>query len=103
MWYVIPFQSAEGKMLRNWVGWTSLVLTVIFGGLNVYQFVQSLLNKGKVDSALAQLEAIRALCEEAVVSEEAINTGPAKQFVRSVAFQIGGIERGLKGAKTQVV
>jgi hypothetical protein len=61
------------------------------------QFIQSLLNKGKVDSALAQLEAIRALCEEAVGTEEAINTGPAKQFVRSVAFQIGGIERGLKG------
>jgi hypothetical protein len=63
------------------------------------QFVQSLLNKGKVDSALAQLGAIRALCEEAVGSEEAINTGPAKQFVRSVAFQIGGIERGLRGTK----
>jgi hypothetical protein len=58
-----------------------------------------LLNKGRVDSALAQLEAIRALCEEAVVTEEAINTGPAKQFVRSVAFQIGGIERGLRGTK----
>jgi hypothetical protein len=65
------------------------------------QFVQNLLNKGKVNSALAQLIAIRALCEEAVVSEEAINTGPAKQFVRSVAFQIGGIERGLRGTRSK--
>jgi proline dehydrogenase len=87
------------KMLPNGLGWTSLILTVLFGGLNVLQFVQGLLNKGRVDSALAQLEAIRALCEEAVVTEEAINTGPAKQFVRSVAFQIGGIERGLRGTK----
>lgn len=75
-------------------------LTVIFGSLNVLQFVQSLLNKGKVDSAIAQLEAIHAMCCEAVAREEAINTDAAKQFVRSVAFQIGGIERGLKGAKS---
>lgn len=80
-----------------------MVLTVISVGLNVIQLIQSLFNKGKVDSALAQLQAIRALCEEAVAREEAINTAPAKQFVRSVAFQIGGIERGLKGAKTKVV
>jgi hypothetical protein len=90
-------------MLPEWAGWTGLGLTVIFGGLNMLQFVQNLLNKGKVDSALAQLEAIRASCEEAVGSEEAINTGAAKQFVRSVAFQIGGIERGLRGANTKMV
>ena len=88
-------------MLPEWAGWSGLLLTIVFGGLNVLQFVQGLLNKGRVDSALAQLEAIRALCEEVVVREEAINAGAAKQFVRTVAFQIGGIERGLRGVKAK--
>jgi hypothetical protein len=82
-------------MLSKWVGWASLVLTIVFGGLNVFQFVKGLLNKGKVGSAVAQLEAIRALCEEAVVTEEAISTPAAKQFVRSIAYQIGGVVQGL--------
>jgi len=41
------------------------------------------------------------MCEEAVANEEIINTPPTKQFVRSVAFQLRGIERGLKGAKSK--
>jgi hypothetical protein len=85
-------------MLPEWAGWTGLGLTVVFGGLNV---IQLLINKGRTECATAQIEALRTMCEEAVANEEIINTPPTKQFVRSVAFQLRGIERGLKGAKSK--
>ncbi len=88
-------------MLPEWAGWAGLVLTVIFGGLNVFQLVETLLAKGKMDCAAAQIEALRTMCEEAVANEEIINTPPVKQFVRSIAFQLGGIERSMKGTKVK--
>lgn len=51
------------------------------------------------DSALVQLERIRAMCNEAVARGEAINTGPARGFVRCIAAAILGVERGLEGIK----
>ena len=76
-------------------GWMGLVLTVIFGGLNVFQFVRGLLRKRMWSYQKAQLEQIRVMCTEAIQNGEAINTDAARQFVRGIMHQIRGIERGL--------
>ena len=84
-------------MLITWLGW----LTIALAGLDMYQGIQRLLNRGKVNFALAQLERIRAMCSEAVARGEAVNTDPAKAFVRCIADMILGVERGLRGIKAK--
>jgi hypothetical protein len=51
-----PLYKAGGEMLPKWAGWIGLILTGVFGGLNVYQFVLSIIRKKLWGSALAQLE-----------------------------------------------
>ena len=84
-------------MLITGLAW----LTIGLGGLDMFQFIKGLLDKGKVNSALAQLERIRAMCNEAVARGEAINTDPARAFIRCITDMILGVERGLKGIKTR--
>ena len=77
-----------------------IALSVVFGGLNVWQWVRGWHKQDKWDSAKVQLEQIRAMCTEAIDRGEAINTDAARQFVRSIAHQIRGIERGLEKKPT---
>lgn len=78
------------------MGAIGIILTIVFGGLNVIQWVLSWREKSKWRSAKTQLEQIRAMCTEAIDNGEAIKTDAAKQFVRSIGHQIRGIERGLE-------
>lgn len=73
-----------------------IVLTALFGGLSVFQWIKGRHERSKWSAAKVQLEQIRAMCAEAIDRGEAINTDPARQFVRSIAHQIKGIERGLE-------
>ena len=82
-------------MLPAWAGWTSFVLMFVFGGLNVFQFVKSLLEESRRNSAKAQLEQIRVMCTVAIDKGEALSTESSRQFVESIMHQIRGIERGL--------
>ncbi len=44
------------------------------------------------------LRAIRASCEEAIDRAEVIKTDPAKQFIRSIAWNLAGIEGHINAA-----
>jgi len=79
--------------VTTWVSW---ILTALSGLLNVWLLIKDWHKKSKWDAAKVQLEQIRGMCSEAIDKGEAINTDPARQFVRSVAHQIRGIERGLE-------
>ena len=86
-------------MLPNWVGWSSLALTIVFGGSNVWQWIKHIREKDKWEAAKDHLEQIRAMCTEAIDKGEAINTDAARQFVRCIGHEIRAIERGLEKHK----
>ena len=96
---MLDFSLVNGgdKMLSAWTGWLGLILTAVFGVANVWQWIKNWHERSKWNSARVQLEQIRAMCTEAIEKGEAINTEPARQFVRSVAHMIRGVERGLQG------
>jgi hypothetical protein len=78
--------------------WT-VVLTIVFGVLNVVQFVKYLLDKKAHDVHQANLRAVRtslqqlrAMCTEAIDTGEIINSAAARQFVRQTAYTLLTIE-----------
>jgi len=82
-------------MLPKWAGWTGLVLTALFGGLNVFQYIKSYIRQQAFGPVKAQLEQIRVMCTEALETNETFKSGEARQFVINLGHQVRGIERGL--------
>jgi len=84
------------------IGWLGVVLTLVFGVLDVIQFVQRLLNKAKWNSARAQLEQIRVSCTKTLEKPAVLDNEASRQFVEDLMHQIRGIERGLGFAPLDV-
>ncbi len=79
-----------------WVAWTGW-------GLSVFQFVLYLLDKKARDVQIANIVAarktlagIRAMCSEAIETQEIINSAPARHFARQVAYSVLGVENMLE-------
>ncbi len=79
-----------------WSGW---VMTLLFGLLSLYQFIQSHRDKAIRDAqrdhlkALrTSLQALRANFVEAINTGEAVKSDAARQWVRAMAYHVLGME-----------
>jgi hypothetical protein len=85
--------------MLEWWDW-SIALSIVFGVLNVFQFVQHLLEKKAWSSRVAHLEAIKDClriqlmrCNEAIELGEVIKTDSSKDFVRQIGYSLIQSER----------
>jgi hypothetical protein len=76
-----------------------LVLSLLFGGLNVFQFVRDYIkekvrqgNKDHIKAMKLSLQEIRNSCGEAIATNEAIKSGAARDWVRQLMTNLRGVE-----------
>jgi hypothetical protein len=75
------------------------ILTIVFGVLNVWQLFLYFVdrkardaNKRHLRATKVSLQAVRAMCTEAIERGEVIKSEAEKQYVRQIAWTIRGIE-----------
>jgi hypothetical protein len=85
--------------MSDFVTWSGWVATFLFGGISMWQWLQSRIEKSALDAhrghllAVKQsLRALRASCTEAIEREEVIKSDPARAFIRQVAYHLVGAE-----------
>ena len=85
--------------MPDWVAWSGVVGTFVFGILSMFQWIQSIREKARRDAhrdhllaVKRSLEAVRDSCTEAINQGEIVKTDAVKQFVRLIAYQLVGIE-----------
>ncbi len=80
----------------------TLVLTIVFGALNVVQFAALIrdwkdrqvwkAHRSHMVATRDELRAIRAMLNEAIENKEIIKTDDARQLMRAIAYQLVGVE-----------
>jgi hypothetical protein len=84
--------------VSDWLAWIGTIGTLGFGGLAVWQFITERAHKSHLFAVKQTLQAMRASCTEAINSEEAIKSEAARQWVRSLAYQLVGVEAHIDAA-----
>jgi hypothetical protein len=86
--------------MPDWVGWTGLVLSILFGALNVWQLIQYLVDrkvrdatKKHIRAMKGSVQALRQMCVESIATEEVIKAEAVRQWVRQVGWYLLGIEQ----------
>src|SRR5438128_1992309 len=70
-----------------WIGW---ILTVVFGFLTLYQFLDDRALRRNILATKRILESLDGFCEKVTSSEEIMKTEAGRMFVTSVGHMVLG-------------